>query len=726
MLRDNLKGSGYITTDVNPDQGFVRVTHYLDRIPDEFPDFLYEVKERQEIIEAAESVDDRSVPTFILHSGLHTDNEVLRLLSELVLVAKKLMSALSSVRVTNRIEYTTRFLNLLDELRARIALPIMQARAAQAESVQQSVLDQLPSAEFEAEKKFNELLNLIHLCRLQVDNGTTEHFIRIVTLVCHELAHHVMVHKEFIRSEIFGHNLNYKIAQNPGKIKRVELCDSRGNMELFAVREIIVTKDRSGERDRKLMGAILTPIYGQQEVPDQPQLYVIWAGTHSKETAHADLEHICPGETCFRRGERQIAEQLVAAINSFAEDCEKSVRRKMSPSERMLIRPITIVCSGHSLGGGFAQNTFLLLQRLLVQSFDTNYDLPPYENHFRQQLRESMLKSKHAQKIQFADLSDLALNNEWIGGLCLSVWSSTRILEVSAKYSKDLLAKLAHHIQQTAYIGMVGGDPVQNFGEAALFGDLDDGFDQDVGYKKVFIPQIYMMKIEPQTTRLGHTMTAMLSSPLIGAGFGYVVGAPFTGGASVMMLALITAAAMSLSVHRAKHYETVKALFEIRYRLFCSKTLDGKPLHDRKIGIKKICEQLQRKSYVAAGLVSMLHWVSSTSVWQYLGSGTKSSEDKMALSDSLQIVGADVPSSPPSGHDEVSSVESKAVDVESFHDLSAEMQMLDETTNSEQPALSGSSLFGYWTSFWSSSSSSSSSQNDNEKREVVLLDARQF
>lgn len=742
MFRDDLKGSGFITTDVNPDEGVIRVKHYLDLIPDEFPDFLYQVKEREEIIAAANQVDDRSVPTFILESDLHEDPEVLKLIGSLVLAAKKLMEALSGVRVTNRIEFTQKFLNLLDELRTRIALPYTQLAVAQSSESSEHIFEQDPTPGFLADKAFNDLLHLIHRCHHQVNGGEKEHFIRIITLVCHDLAHHIMVHREFIRSEIFGHNLNYKIAQNPGRITRVELCDSKGNTESFAVKEIIVREERSPARDKKLMGAVLTPLYEDPArlVPAQPVVYVVWAGTHSKETAQADLEHICPGEASFRRGERQIAEQLVKAVNEFSDYCKKAVRANTPATEQILIRPINIVCAGHSLGGGLAQNTFLLLQRLLAQSFDANYELPVYEKQFLTQLELLNSKNRRAKRIELAQITDLVLDESWIGGLCLSVWSSTRILKHAADYSKKLLPLLASHIQQTAYIGMVGGDPVQNFGEAALFGDLDDGLQSTENKAKLHVPQIYMMKIEPQTFRLGSTIVAMFSSPMIGAGIGYVLGAPLTGGASIMILTLLTAAAMSFSSHRAKHYEVVRSLFEIRYRLFCSRTLDGKPYHDRKIGLGKICEQLERKSYVAAGFVSL---------WQSTA-GLISSKSEETLNDSYFAGGPDTSAQPgrwgwfsslstasvstndASGTAEEKIVEveaSRDVDPESFCDLgkeedapALELSTASQSSNETTPATWG----GYLSSFWPLRIATSASQTENKPEEIVLLDAATF
>ncbi len=425
--------------------------------------------------------------------------------------------------------------------------------------------------------EFDSLFNQLY----QLDDKSSH--LRVLPLIAAELYNQATIIRHFAMSELMGHGVAYKIAQNEGKINKLLLhSDYSDQIDEFSVREIIVKCDAHEDeslRDKSLMAAILTPVYKDGAIPDQPTIYVVWTGTYNQSTLLADLQRNA-GEESFRHAEAQIMGQVMQALSLFKLYCNK---------------PFRLVVSGHSLGGALSQLMFHSLQRHLAATvLVENADQLRAEDVFLRALHESLPDYKGDDSIgKLVDSKGLSAKD--VSEMSLAVWNPTGVLQAVEDHSNKLAPMLRQYadIKHSSYIGHVGGDVVQVTGQATILSDIERNK-----------AEMYVFKVEPQTVRATATAAGMVGGSFFGAFFFSALGImnPLLGAGVGLALGLCAFAKKSFDAHTMKHFNvdfgSMQSVLAISYRLFTSHLPDGSLNLCPNSGHAKVRAQVSRKSMV--------------------------------------------------------------------------------------------------------------------------------
>lgn len=409
----------------------------------------------------------------------------------------------------------------------------------------------------------------------EAENETN--FLRAIALAYHETAYFDATLEPFRMSELIGHILAYKVAKNENQYQRFVIKDHAGNIiHSYRIEEISVehpTKDSSYERDKKLMGCILIPEYGENDATEKPVMYICWAGTYSTQTLLADFERSACEES-YRRGEDQILAKIIPAINDLAKKTGQSVE---------------IIVTGHSLGAALAQLCYHSLQRILALSIKNKEILKTVrqlENQFKSELDNCAAKFNFS--LHQRSLNHLSLATDTVSSMSCDVWNATGVLDPVAKHSNELSRLLVQEVGifQSGRFGIVGGDIVQTTGQSMILNDVGNN-----------LATVIIFKLEPHTTRMTTSVLGLLGGGFSGAVIGGAIGFPIVGG---ILLAGVTAAAFfttKLDAHMMKHFENAYYP-QIPFHIYTSRLADGLLNEDKTYGFQKVALELGCKSEV--------------------------------------------------------------------------------------------------------------------------------
>lgn len=554
MFREGQKNLKAIDFQVIKDE--MQISHHCDAYPDEHSPYQFIRGEREEILAATRKIASEYARTFFQESELQkslavitSDNLVKRNTMELVCSAQAFFSALSAGNdSSSRIVITNQMLNSFEALYQTLG-----------------------------QEKFDQYIEKLYSLE------TKSSHLRIIPLIFSELHNQLVILKRFMISEMIGHGVAYRIAQNETRIKKLRLSDSvTGSSKEFSVREIIVAlRDEHGDiiRDKSLMASVLTPVY-EGNIPDVPTIYIAWTGTYNQSTLSADFQRNA-GEESYRHAEKEIMNQVIQALTIFKSYCNK---------------PFRITISGHSLGGALSQLLLHSLQRMLVATVNSKKnDIAVAEATFMRELYESVPHYQHSLPKKDEGLLSKGLRVSDIKEISLEIWNPTGVLQAVETHTNFLAECLSKHanVLHSSYIGNVGGDAIQLTGQGTALSDVENN--------RV---HAYILKVEPETVRATVATAGVVGSAFFGAlvfSTFFPIN-PVLGGVLGLALASGAVAKKSIDAHTMKHFTmdfaSIRGVFNIPYRLFTSHLLDGTLNQNPTTGYLKVREQLTRKSLV--------------------------------------------------------------------------------------------------------------------------------
>ncbi len=400
-------------------------------------------------------------------------------------------------------------------------------------------------------------------------------FLGILPLVYQIEAQHDASLEPFITAETFGHHVPYKVEKDPLNIKSTFIIyDQDGKpVEHYKIKAISVMKTHRGkittDRDLGLIGSILVP--DDLETAEVPTLYVCWKGTDDKHTGKADIE-IRAGAESYRRGERQVLEQICAAIK----ECQGRL-----PEGKKL----KVIVAGHSLGGALSQLCLNSLQRIMVQ------DLAKGDNSLNTQVQslEKTFRDAECALISGVDhqqiISDITIGNDIISGLTLDVANAAGVSPSVQAFSNELSKILVDKgVEQAANYIKISSDPVGVSGQGILNKVPDNK-------AKVSILYIEREILHHYRTTLASTGSLFLPAAIVG-----------TGGVAVGVLGAALAAGVVYRAKTDRHESHTQWQFKENHRpstkhaIHNTHNLDGS-LNDN-VDCKFIDNQLSNQSPV--------------------------------------------------------------------------------------------------------------------------------
>lgn len=377
--------------------------------------------------------------------------------------------------------------------------------------------------------KASELLNVMM---------AANNFLSIVPLAVSDIQLHDRELKPFIEGELFARHAAYRVGENPGQYKTLEIfnAESKKVQESFSIQEICVMKEdgKGGkERDKVLMGAIYTrkEPFKENEVPT---INITWMGTKSEQTARADAEKSA-GQSSFLCGVDQIIKQILLAIH--AEYLRSG-------------KPVQVVINGHSLGGALTGLTLHTLQRVLALNIAASL---ANEDKTKQEIITSEAAFHIGDGIvHHSDLSTIRFDPKEIADIRIGTYNSTGISNPVMNHSNKLgIILLKHGCGHEGYFGMVMGDAVQMTGEGA---PLSSHEIVQAGAK------LHLMMADPHSRQgFAATSLGMMGSVPYGAGIAAAAGAGPIGisiTAAGFAAGFVAATTVSkVKLHCLKHFE---------------------------------------------------------------------------------------------------------------------------------------------------------------------------
>lgn len=499
------------------------------------------------------------------------------LVCQLIVDADEFFKFLNTTNVDKRIKHTKKFFEGLDALYEKLG-----------------------------EKGFYQFLDALY--RLQIvslkENAEEpeESYLSIITLACSELCRHHAIIEKFMFLEIFAHDVVYKIAQNTDeKIHTVLMQGVKPeSIQTYSVYELDLIK-KDGTPNLAVMGSVLIENPTKKNSETIIPVYIAFSGTWNEAQGKADVE-FAPGEESYRDVEDQILSKILQVLADYKATCKTEFN----------IDKVTfdLIFCGHSLGGSLAQNCLLSMQRLLLKS--VNPDLYHCsEDEFKKELKKEV-PAYRKPGFAFKSLDDFSISHQDIFKLVLGVKHSSGVTESVKQYS-NLIAPYLKKVglPQEAYFSTSGGDVVQLAGKGNVLSDIENNG-----------AYVYFLKIEPPTWRFGAKLFSSLSVTTAVTVAGVVtIGAAtgFVGGFTVWMATILYSAKKSYEAHTMKHFQIMKDLHMIPYRLHTTHNEDGKTSEYDKKGLQRIEENLNRNSPIVNAITTTVSVLgsaaSSTSVF---------------------------------------------------------------------------------------------------------------
>lgn len=484
------------------------------------------------------------------------------LICQLIVDADEFFNYLNTTKVDKRIKHTKKFFEGLDALYERLG-----------------------DLGF---YRFLDELYRLQIIDLQKEAAEPEEsYLSIITLACSELCRHHAIIEKFMFLEIFAHDVVYKIAQNKGeKIHTVLMQGVKPeSIQTFSVYELGVKK-KDGTANLAVMGSVLienpTQAINEKRIP----VYIAFSGTWNEVQAKADIE-FAPGEESYRQAEDQILANILQALSDYKKICKTELN----------IDKVTfdLIFCGHSLGGSLAQNCFVSMQRLLLKNI--NPDLyQSSEEEFRKELRAEV-PAYRKPGFLFKSLDDFSISTDDVFKLVLGVKHSSGVADSVKQYS-NLIAPLLKNVglPHEAYFSTSGGDIVQLAGKGNILSDIENNG-----------AYVYFLKIEPPTWRFGAKLFSSIGVTTVVTVAGAVTisaATGFVGGFTVWMATMLYSAKKSYEAHTMKHFQVMKDLHMIPYRLHTTHNADGKTSEYDKKGLQRIEENLNRNSMVVNAITT--------------------------------------------------------------------------------------------------------------------------
>ncbi len=249
---------------------------------------------------------------------------------------------------------------------------------------------------------------------------------------------------QFAKVEAFSHSLKGAY----GAFERVDGDTVTIKGQTFEVRKINTDTDA-------LIGEIFMPVD-----PSCTDVWINWTGTSNGPMLTADFEKT-PGENSYRRNELSILRQINQAIDEVNAKAEGK---------------LSIMVSGHSLGGALSQLTFDTIQRAIAQN---GYHGQPHKTDHanwkmaHRRFKEDMGAWLAPSKALFDKQDIHALDCSNIRQLIIGNWNAPGVFE-AIEASSNALAPLIRRlgIRLKAYYGQVVGDDIQHTGHGHVLSDV--------------------------------------------------------------------------------------------------------------------------------------------------------------------------------------------------------------------------------------------------------------
>lgn len=411
-------------------------------------------------------------------------------------------------------------------------------------------------------EKFDIIMNFI--CALDERYS----FMQVIPFVCNVINEQEEELEFFRDSELFGHNIIYKIAKAISTEKKIyEEVNIRRHktnevIRKYKITDIFINKSAEEEpidRAKGLICTILTPetLPNAASFPEQPVIYIAWAGTHSNATMAMNTERNA-GTESYLNFEEQINQKIIAQIEAAYEKYNKN--------------PLEIRIVGHSLGGSLSQLCFHGLLASLVNGIKRDLI---YNEEIKREVKDdfvtafSDIKTQYFRELKEASKFDLrqykevyascTLKPHLISKIHLGVWGDPGVIKPIENSSNRLVALVCQYaeINLAAYFGWGKNDWVSKVGQGRILSDVPN---------KV---AIYTMMTD-SGNKLG-------TLGLVG-GVVALAASPFVGGTSLGLFALSSmfvgvgaSAKTSYDEHTRKQFET-QGRPQDRYLLYRSQS----------------------------------------------------------------------------------------------------------------------------------------------------------
>jgi hypothetical protein len=249
--------------------------------------------------------------------------------------------------------------------------------------------------------------------------------------------------------EMLAHVLAYHVSNevNPGANSYNVLDDDGVSRKYRAIK--IFTKDPG------IVAFAFVP-----NDADNSRMHVVFRGTSDLNSVIRDLEYGGAGHESFFGSEDEILQQingLVGAVhqrlNSPVHDSHEHRNKRIKFSDKK----IKLSVSGHSLGGGDAQNCAALIIKAMAHNLDESHGTFRYNKTFNKQIRKNF---NHVESLKIAHLNSVGVTN--------------KVAQECAQDVKFLAEKSngENKIDISLHALRVANDRVQDTGQSNILNDI--------------------------------------------------------------------------------------------------------------------------------------------------------------------------------------------------------------------------------------------------------------